>query len=37
MAQAVKYYQKALEVNPDYANADNIRKMLKANGIKPNY
>jgi len=37
MDQAVKYYQKALEVNPDYANADNIRNMMKANGIKPKY
>ncbi|NQZ05952.1 MAG: serine hydrolase [Algicola sp.] len=27
--QAVKYYQKALEVNPDYANAKNVIKMLK--------
>jgi CubicO group peptidase (beta-lactamase class C family) len=35
MEQAVKYYQKALKVNPDYANADNIRNMMKANGIKP--
>jgi CubicO group peptidase (beta-lactamase class C family) len=32
MEQAVKYYQKALKVNPDYANANNVRKMLKANG-----
>ena len=37
MKQAVKYYQKALKVNPDYANADNIRKMMKANGIKPEH
>ncbi|MCJ8273922.1 MAG: tetratricopeptide repeat protein, partial [Psychrosphaera sp.] len=27
--QAVKYYQKALEVNPDYANAKKVRKMLE--------
>ena len=33
MEQAVKYYQKALEVNPDYANAKNVREMLKANGF----
>jgi tetratricopeptide (TPR) repeat protein len=33
MEQAVKYYRKALKVNPDYANASNIRKMLKANGF----
>jgi CubicO group peptidase (beta-lactamase class C family) len=33
MEQAVKYYRKALQVNPDYANADNVRKMLKANGF----
>ncbi len=33
MEQAVKYYRKALKVNPDYANANNIRKMLKANGF----
>jgi len=31
--QAVKYYQKALKINPDYANANNIREMLKANGF----
>lgn len=31
MDLAVKYYRKALKVNPDYANADNIRKMLKTN------
>jgi CubicO group peptidase (beta-lactamase class C family) len=37
MEQAVKYYQKALEVDPNYANADNIRKMMKANGIKPQH
>jgi len=37
MNQAVKYYQKALKVNPSYANADNIRNMMKANGIKPKY
>jgi CubicO group peptidase (beta-lactamase class C family) len=37
MEQAVKYYQKALEINPDYANADNIRNMMKANGIKPKH
>jgi CubicO group peptidase (beta-lactamase class C family) len=37
MENAVKYYQKALEINPDYANADNIRKMMKANGIKPKH
>jgi CubicO group peptidase (beta-lactamase class C family) len=37
MEQAVKYYQKALEVNPDYANAHNIRNMMKANGIKPKH
>lgn len=33
MEQAVIYYRKALEVNPNYANANNIRKMLKANGF----
>ncbi|MEW6999310.1 serine hydrolase [Colwelliaceae bacterium BS250] len=33
MKQAVKYYRKALAVNPDYANANNVRKMLKANGF----
>jgi len=33
MELAVKYYRKALQVNPDYANAKNVRKMLKANGF----
>lgn len=33
MEQAVKYYRKALKVNPDYGNASNVRKMLKANGV----
>ena len=30
MNMAVKDYQQALEVNPDYADAKNIRKMLMA-------
>jgi len=33
MELAVKYYRKALKVNPDYGNAKNVRKMLKANGF----
>jgi len=37
MEQAVNLYQKALEVNPDYANAKNVRKMLKANGFTPKH
>jgi CubicO group peptidase (beta-lactamase class C family) len=31
--QAVKYYRKALEVDPNYGNAENVRKMLKTKGF----
>jgi len=35
--QAVKFYQKALEVNPNYAYAKNARKILKAHGFAPKH